>query len=152
MSRGVSVAIINTGELKELLGNWGSDNTSSTRSWHKLDTNGGALSSDLSWNGMDATNLVTPETSSDWHKLKLGSNDGSLDGDLDFLGDLDSKTDVSILISNSNDSLEAGSLSGLVCFWTETIFMTSSERVFLLSEIAMSLSTIWASLIGMEWV
>ena len=113
MSTGVSVAVIDTGELEELLGDWGTDDTGTSWGWDELDTDGGALSSDLSWDGMDSTDLVTPETSSDWDKLELGGNDGSLDGDLDFLGDLDSKTDVTVLISNGNDGLEAGSLSGL---------------------------------------
>lgn len=113
MSDGLGVAIINTSELEELLGNWGSDDTGSTWGWDKLDTDGSALSSDLSWNGMDSSESVSPETSSDWDELELGSNDGSLDGNLDFLGNLDSESDVTVLISNGNNSLEAGSLSGL---------------------------------------
>ena len=113
MSRGIGIAIINTSELKELLGDWSSDNTSSTWGWDELDTNGSTLSSDLSWDSMDSSNLVTPETSSNWHKLELGSDDGSLDSNLDFLSDLDSKTNVTVLISNSDNSLETSSLSGL---------------------------------------
>lgn len=62
---------------------------------------------------MNITNFVTPIASSDWDELELGVDKGTLDGNLDFLGDLDSETDVTILISNGNDGLEAGSLSGL---------------------------------------
>lgn len=112
MSGGLSVAIINTSELKELLGNWSSDDTGSSWGWDQLDSNGGTLTGDLSWNGMDGTELVSPETSSDWNKLELGGNEGTLDGNLDFLGDLDSETDVTVLISDNDDSLEAGSLTG----------------------------------------
>lgn len=61
---------------------------------------------------MDGTELVSPETSSDWNKMELGVDKGTLDGNLDFLGDLDSETDVTVLISDNDDSLEAGSLSG----------------------------------------
>jgi len=112
MSSGLGVAIINTGELKEFLGNWGTDDTGSSWGWNKLDSDGGALSGNLSWDGMDGTELVSPETSSDWNKLELGGDEGTLDGNLDFLGDLDSKTDVTVLISDNDDSLEAGSLTG----------------------------------------
>merc|ERR1719192_2085082 len=61
---------------------------------------------------MDVTELVTPITSTDGHKTKLGINKGTLDSNLDFLGDLDSKTDVASHITDSNNSLEAGSLTG----------------------------------------
>jgi len=113
MTRGGGVAIIDTSELKELLGDWSTDNTSTTWGWDELDTDGSALSGNLAWDSMDGTDLVTPETSSDWHKLELGSDDGSLDGNLNFLGDLDSETNVTVLVTNGNDSLEAGSLTGL---------------------------------------
>jgi hypothetical protein len=62
---------------------------------------------------MDITDLVSPIASSDWDQLELGVNKGTLDSNLDFFGDLDSETDVTILISDANNSLEAGSLSGL---------------------------------------
>jgi hypothetical protein len=112
MSSGLGVAIINSSELKEFLGNWGTDDTGSSWGWNKLDSDGGALSGNLSWDGMDGTELVSPETSSDWNKLELGGDESTLDGNLDFLGDLDSKTDVTVLISDNDDSLEAGSLTG----------------------------------------
>lgn len=62
---------------------------------------------------MDITNLVTPITSSNWNKLEFGMDKGTFDGNLDFFGNLNSKTDVTILISNNDDSLESGSLTGL---------------------------------------
>lgn len=111
MSGGVGVAIIDTSELEELLGDGGSDNTSSTRGWNELDSDGSALSCDLTWNGMNGTELVSPETSSDWDELELGSDESTLDGNLDFLSNLNSKSDVTILISDDNDSLETGSLT-----------------------------------------
>jgi hypothetical protein len=65
---------------------------------------------------MDITDLVSPITSSDWDQTQFSSNQGSLDGNLDFLGDLDSETDVTIEISDGNNSLESGSLTGLGLF------------------------------------
>jgi hypothetical protein len=62
---------------------------------------------------MDVTDLVTPIASSDWDQGELSSNEGTLDGNLDFLSELDTKTDVTILITDGNDGLESGSLTGL---------------------------------------
>jgi len=59
------------------------------------------------------SNSGTPVTSSDWDHLELGINKGSLDGDLDFLADLDTNTNVSVSVTNGADSLESGSLTGL---------------------------------------
>jgi len=62
---------------------------------------------------MDITDLVTPIASSNWDEGELGSNEGTLDGNLDFLGELNTETDVTILITDGNDSLESGSLTSL---------------------------------------
>jgi hypothetical protein len=62
---------------------------------------------------VNITDLVTPITSSDWDKGELGSNEGTLDGDLDFLGSLDTETDVTVHVTACNNSLESGSLTGL---------------------------------------
>jgi hypothetical protein len=62
---------------------------------------------------MDVTDLVTPIASSDWDQGELSSNEGTLDGNLDFLGELDTETDVTVLITDGNDGLESGSLTGL---------------------------------------
>jgi hypothetical protein len=59
------------------------------------------------------TDLVTPIASSDGDKLELGTDKSALDGNLDFFGNLDTETDVTVLISNDDDSLKAGSLTGL---------------------------------------
>lgn len=61
---------------------------------------------------MDITDLVTPIASSNWDKLKFGVDEGTFDGNLDFLGNFDSKTDMTILVSNNDDGLKAGSLTG----------------------------------------
>jgi len=58
------------------------------------------------------TKLVTPISSSDWNNSQFGEDDGSSDGSGNFLSALDSKTDVSIRISNDYESLESGSLTG----------------------------------------
>lgn len=62
---------------------------------------------------MDITDLVSPIASSDGDERELGCDEGTLDSDLHFLGDLNSETDVTVLISNSNNGLKSGSLTGL---------------------------------------
>jgi len=59
------------------------------------------------------TDSGTPVSSSDWDELHLGVNEGTLDGNLDFLGDLDTNTTVTLSITGGDDSLESGSLTGL---------------------------------------
>jgi hypothetical protein len=60
---------------------------------------------------MDGTELVSPIASTDWNELEFGGHKSTLDGNLDFFGNLHSKTNVSVLVSNDNDSLEASSLT-----------------------------------------
>jgi hypothetical protein len=62
---------------------------------------------------VDLADLVTPIASTDWHKGKFSADEGTFDSNLDFLGELDTKTNVAIVITNNNDSLETGALTGL---------------------------------------
>lgn len=62
---------------------------------------------------MHVTDSVTPVASADGNEGELGSDEGALDRDLDLLGELDTKTDVAVLVTNNNDGLEAGALTGL---------------------------------------
>jgi len=62
---------------------------------------------------MDTTDLGTPETSSDGDEMHLGVEEGTLDGNLNFLANLDTNTNVTLTVTASNDSLESGSLTGL---------------------------------------
>jgi len=107
------VNIINTSEGKDLLGNHSGDATGTSWSWDHSDDTGTALSLYLDWDGMDITNSGTPETSSNWDEVDLGIKEGTFDGNLDFLSALDTNTNVTLSITDSNDSLESGSLTGL---------------------------------------
>jgi hypothetical protein len=107
------VNIIDTSELEELLGDGGTNNTSSSGGGDELASDGSSLTVNLGGDGMDSTNLVTPISSSDGDEGELGSNKGSLNGNLDFLSNLDSETDVTVVITDGNEGLEAGTLSGL---------------------------------------
>jgi len=107
------VDIIDTSELKDLLGNFSGNATSSSWGWDHSNDTGTALTLDLAWDGVDTTDSRSPISSSDWDKVDLGVNEGTLDGNLDFLSDLDTNTTVTLSVTNSDDSLESGSLTGL---------------------------------------
>jgi hypothetical protein len=62
---------------------------------------------------MHVTDLVSPISSPYGDEVELGSHKGTLDGDLHFLGQLGAKADMAVLISNGDNSLESGPLSGL---------------------------------------
>lgn len=58
------------------------------------------------------TEVGTPVTSPDWDNGELGNDDGGADGSSDFLGGLDTETNVALRVTDDNDGLEAGALTG----------------------------------------
>ena len=62
---------------------------------------------------MDVSDFVAPIASPHWYEGELGSNESTLNGDLDFLGELNTESDVAVHITDGNDGLESGSLSSL---------------------------------------
>ena len=111
MTSSLSVTILDTSEGEHLLGDGGTNDTGTSGSGDELDADGSTLAGDLTSDGMDVTDLVTPVTSSDGHKLELGVDESALNGDLDFLGDLDAETDVASHVTDGDNSLKAGSLT-----------------------------------------
>lgn len=138
------------------------------------DGDGTALARLLDGNGVRLTKVGTPVTATDGDNVELGDDDGGTDGGSDFLGGLDTETDVAVGVTNEDDGLEAGALTGtgllldgLDLFfefpsvyrfslksrhWTFSwwlfllrTFITSSLRV------GRKKSTIWYSLMGREW-
>ena len=61
---------------------------------------------------MRITKARTPITSTNWHNAQLSDDDSGTDGSRDFLGGLDTKTNVTLGVTDDNDSLEAGALTG----------------------------------------
>ena len=76
------------------------------------DGDGTALSGLLGWERVRSTKVGTPVTSSDWENAQLGDDDSSADGSGDFLGGLDTETNVTLRVTDDNDGLEAGTLTG----------------------------------------
>jgi len=58
------------------------------------------------------TGHTSPVSSSNWDDVQLGGDDGTSDGSGDFRGALNSKTDVSVVVSDGDEGLESGSLTG----------------------------------------
>jgi hypothetical protein len=54
----------------------------------------------------------TPVSTSDGNDTELCDDDGSTDGSGDFLGSLDSQTDVTLRISDDDNGLESSTLTG----------------------------------------
>jgi len=65
---------------------------------------------------VDCSDFVTPISSSNWDDVQLGLDDSSSDGSGNFLSALDSQSNVSVVVSNNNEGLESGSLTGLGLF------------------------------------
>jgi len=54
----------------------------------------------------------TPVTSPDGDDGQFGEDDSAADGGSDFLGALDTETDVTVKVTDSDEGLEAGTLAG----------------------------------------
>ena len=76
------------------------------------DGNGTALARLLDGNGVRLTKVGAPVSATDGDDVELGDDDGGADGGSDFLGGLDTETDVAVGVTDEDDSLEAGTLTG----------------------------------------
>jgi hypothetical protein len=110
------VDIINTSKSKELLEGRRSNNTRTTRSRNQTHTDGTALTSNLNGNSVDLTRVLTPITTTDGDDGHLSNKDSTTNSSGNFLTALGTKTNVTVAITNGDESLETGSLtsSGLL--------------------------------------
>lgn len=76
------------------------------------DGDGAALSRLLDGDGVGLTKVGTPVSSSHGDDAQLGDDDGGTDGGGDLLGSLDAETDVALGVTNDDDGLESGTLTG----------------------------------------
>ena len=61
---------------------------------------------------MRLTKVGTPVTAADGQDSELGNGDSGTDGGSDFLGSLDSETNVALGVTDEDNGLEAGTLTG----------------------------------------
>lgn len=109
----VSVDVLDTGVLNNFPGNLGRDLTGTSGSGDHADRHRAHLTLALNRDGVDTTDSGAPVTSADGDQVHLGVEESALDGNLDFLADLDTETDVALPVTASDDSLESGPLTGL---------------------------------------
>ena len=109
---GCGVSILDTSQLQETLDSGRGDEAGTTGSGDKTDGDGTALAGLLGGERVRLTKVGTPVTTADGDDGELGDDDGSANGGRDFLGGLDTKTNVALGVTDDNDSLEAGTLTG----------------------------------------
>ena len=110
-SPGWGVTILNTSHLEKLLGYRGGNNTSTTGGGDEPHPNGAALSSHFAGDSVGLANLATPEATHHRHNGKLCQDDGTADGSGHLLWALDSKANMSVEVSNGNESLKTCTLT-----------------------------------------
>lgn len=116
---------------------------------------------------MRVAKVGTPVATTNWHNGQLRDDDGSTDGSSDFLGGLDAETDVALAVTDNDDGLEAGTLTGTGLLLDRLDLYINSHQhtilhpiscmyILVLTFITSSLSlgkkksTIWYSLMGRE--
>ena len=112
VTKGAGEDILETGHVKELLGDGTGDDTATPWSWDEPHSDGTALASDSVWNGVWLTELVAPVAPPHWKDGELGVDHSTLDGVGNFGGSLDTKTDVALVVTNGDAGLKAGPLTG----------------------------------------
>jgi len=76
------------------------------------DGDGSTLSALLCGQRVGLSQVGSPVSTTNRKDRELGDDDGSADGSGNFLRCLDSKTDVTVAVSDDNDGLESGTLTG----------------------------------------
>lgn len=71
-----------------------------------------ALAGLLDGDGVGSTQVGTPVTTANGDDAQLGDDDGGTDGGGNLLGGLDTETDVALRVTDDNDGLETGTLTG----------------------------------------
>ena len=76
------------------------------------DCDGTALSTLLDGERVRQTKVGTPVTTSYGDNTELGDDDGGTDSSSNFLGGLDTETNVTLGVTDDDNGLESGSLTG----------------------------------------
>ena len=98
--------------MKHLLGNSSGDNPGTTWRRDHTDGNGATLSGDLTGHCMGLPNLVPPVTPPHRDDRQLSQNDSTTNGGGDFLAALDAKSNVAVTVTDDDEGLETGTLTG----------------------------------------
>jgi len=105
------VHVLDTSHVQELLGDQRGDNAGTTGGRDQSATHRAALAGHLAGHGVGKASVETPVSTADRDQVHLGVDDASTDSGSNLLGSLDAKSNVSIVITDSNVALEAGALT-----------------------------------------
>jgi hypothetical protein len=112
VTSGGGVAIIDTSHMQEFLSNWGRDKSGTTRGRNETNRDGSALSCDLAGDSVRKARRTSPVSTTNGGDGELGCSDSPTNSSRNFSGALNSKTNVPGTVTESDESLEAGSLTG----------------------------------------
>lgn len=76
------------------------------------DSDGTTLAALLGRERVRLTEVGTPVTTTNGQNAELGNDDSSANSGSDFLGGLDSETDVALAVTDDDNGLETGTLTG----------------------------------------
>jgi hypothetical protein len=111
VANSTGVAITDTSEGKNFLSNWRGNKSSTSWGRDKSDSNRTTFTGDLGRDSVWKIRHTSPVSSSDWHDVQFSGNDGTSDGSGDLTGAFNSKTDVSIVVTDSDEGLKSCSLT-----------------------------------------
>jgi hypothetical protein len=113
VTAGGGVDVLDTSEGKHALGSRGGDEAGTTRGGDEPDADGATVTSELVGHSVGSTDAcTTPVTTTDGDDGELGEGDGGLDGVGDLRRALDTETKVAVAVTDSDEGLEAGALTG----------------------------------------
>merc|ERR1719215_2245840 len=105
------VAIFNTSHTHKLLESWGSNQTGTTWSRNQTYTYRTTLTGNLVRYGVRLADHLTPVTTTYRNDRDLGQDDSSTDSVSNFRSGLYTQTNVTVVVTYSNEGLETGTLT-----------------------------------------
>lgn len=111
LTLGGGVSILNTGEGEELLDSVSGNDTGTTGSRDDTETDGTALSRDLARNGVGSASTGAPVATTNGDEVELSVDDGTADSAGGLVGTTNTKTDVTVHITDDDPGLETSALT-----------------------------------------
>jgi hypothetical protein len=107
------VDVLNTGVLENLLDDGGSDNTGTAGSGDEADGDGTDLAGELAGDSVGGAHVLESVTTADWDHVDLSHGNSTADRSGNLLGNLDTEANVAVGVTEDDESLKAGALTGL---------------------------------------
>lgn len=112
VTTGTAVAIFHSRHVQELLTGGRRDQPGTTRCRDETNSDGAALASDLARDRVGKTVGTSPVSAADGNDIQFGRRNGTTNGVGHFGRALDSESNVSIVVTNGDKSLESRALTG----------------------------------------